>query len=97
MVCCIEYDHCFVLSCIVNECFELLFCRGCTRRVVRAAQVYQIDLLFWKGRKEAVMLSARHVYYVFVFGILHMASAPGNDIAINIYGICGILDCDYVF
>ncbi len=91
----IEKDDCLVLYGIINERLQLFLRGHGSGRVVRAAKIDQVDLAFGECGKETILLSTGHIYEAIVTRIRCCARSPGNDVAVHVDGIGGVLNRDY--
>ena len=90
---CVKQDERVVGEGIIHPFLQLRFGEGSARRIVRIAEVNDVDALVRNFGNEVVGGSAGHVGYVAPLAVLFQyAGTSAHHVAVNIYGIDGIGD-----
>ena len=91
LVCSVKKNYGLIKACIIDPFFQLLFCCDSTSRIIREAQVNQIDLLPWQVRYKIILFGTGHINNAFILALLgRLAGSAGHNVGIHIYRIDGV-------
>ena len=97
-ICTIVNDHCTDLVCVVNPLLQLIFCDGCSCRVVRQTQINDVRILLRELRYEIVFFCTWHIDDIAPHLCLRIVctGSASHNVGIHINRVNRVTYCDAV-
>ncbi|MBA7663519.1 hypothetical protein ES703_71564 [subsurface metagenome] len=81
----VEEDDSFCPMCEINPFLQSFFARNRSRRIIRKAEINNINSLLWYIRDKVILSGARHIDDFFILAVSARRTGPtSHNIAIDI-------------